>query len=161
MNCGIAILLCAGAQITVGAGAAAPQSSSARLAIDADVGNGMCSPLDTTSSVAVGEPVAVALCLLDADKDPVGGELTIARLSVAYGPPLTGAVVPSDVSTDLDNNPDWNQTSLSHTGSRSRKIAVSLLAGRRSSWKSHPEQRDQSRNGSVPSMAYAMPKSTV
>ncbi|MEX2246809.1 MAG: hypothetical protein WEC75_08985 [Dehalococcoidia bacterium] len=86
--------------------------------VDADPANGTapCEPIDANATKQVGEPFHVAICLDQADGPPISGGLSVAILELAYSAPLDGVSVPSDLTADLDGNPDWKQENVGGGG---------------------------------------------
>jgi hypothetical protein len=94
---------------SIGSPSAAFGTNTPLLAIDTDLGNGVCSPVDASRTISESAQVSVALCLLNSSSSPLDGVLSIARLSVSYDSPLVGSSVASDLTRDIDSNPDWNE----------------------------------------------------
>jgi hypothetical protein len=97
----------------------ADSQGASHLHIDADPtnGSGPCNPIDTTTSVLPSDPVAVAICLEEADIAPLGGGFTSATLRVNYaGAGFSASNVTGNGTTDLDANPDWNEAGLGGAG---------------------------------------------
>jgi hypothetical protein len=86
-------------------------TGTAHLEIDFDpsTGSGPCDIVETTVDVDVDEVFDVAICIGDAQSAPVSGTLAGVQIQMPYGSALTGINVASDLSTDLEGNPNWNQ----------------------------------------------------
>jgi hypothetical protein len=94
------------ATITARSGRARPT-----LAIDSVPSNrgGPCAVIDRSRVAGAGVPVHVAICLTGPEQAPLSGGLASLRLVFDYSPPLTGLFVGSDLNSDLNGNPDWNE----------------------------------------------------
>ena len=88
-------------------------ATAATLAIDADPtnGTGACNPVDARRTVATSVAFSVALCLQDSQLAPVNGGFNTTSIDVSYTG-ISAADVASDLSTDLNSNPNWNDTGL-------------------------------------------------
>ena len=81
-------------------------AQTAVLAIDADTTNGICTTVDTNRTVAAGTYLTVGICLLGGSG--VTGINTVA-LSLPYDSGLSATNVASDLTTDLNSNPNFNE----------------------------------------------------
>jgi hypothetical protein len=77
-----------------------------QLAIDADAQNGSapCSPIDATVSRNTGDPLRVAVCLVNGD----GVAVAAFNFRLTYDDTLLRAAEVADAGTALDDNPDAN-----------------------------------------------------
>jgi len=93
--------------------APAAGSPAAQLELDFDLTNGVCTTIDSVASVPTDTEFDVAVCLTNYADPPVGGQITTAAISVYYDDTKLGRAadnVASELSVDLDANPDWNQS---------------------------------------------------
>jgi hypothetical protein len=103
----VAALFTATLFVHAGAGtASAVTPTTASLAIDADTSD-TCATIQSTATISVGTATSVSICLIDASAAPVNGLISAVHLSVTYTAPLTASNVPSDLTTDLNSNPNW------------------------------------------------------
>ena len=86
------------------------------FAIDADPSGTPCSPVDASRVVNPGDSVTVALCLLNADLDPINGGLTNITTNISYTSPLAATDNAGDADTGLGGNPNWNAAGLGGAG---------------------------------------------
>lgn len=98
-----------------GSSVSADVQTSGHLHIDADPTNGAgpCDIIDAMRTVAPSTVFTVAVCMDGANLAPISGGFNTAQITMTYGPELTAANVASDLTTDLNSNPDWNQAGLS------------------------------------------------
>jgi hypothetical protein len=74
-----------------------------RIAIDADLDNGVCDPVDATRSVAQDETLQVAICLFNPAEPP-----DAFQIHVRYDNDRLSASEVPDAAPALDDNPDAN-----------------------------------------------------
>ena len=85
----------------------------ASIVIDTDItnGTGPCDIIDATANISFNTTTVVAICLLNASASPVNGSISGASLGVSYtSPPLSAPDFFGNFTTDLNANPNWNET---------------------------------------------------
>jgi uncharacterized repeat protein (TIGR01451 family) len=119
----LAAVLAAAVVMAVGSTREAPEvmahtgTGQAHIEIDADPtnGGGPCDPafIDASRTVFAGDSFQVAICLGDSDQAPINGLLNTSSLFMNYsGAFISAPNEPSDLTLDLDSNPDFDQAAV-------------------------------------------------